>query len=519
MSLPILPQHTKKRKSKRPTFPIRNRDGPPPISKLNDDLLWRIFNLNTLTDTDMIKNLSSSEFSLTTARHTSQVCAGWRSLMLASSSLWASTINLKHLEQKNDNWRDEILKRTGNALISIGGRLEKGGHAAQFFLSLLGEHWTRLRRLSIHVEDPVIAEDERWLSVHTPAPNLEIFYVWFSSPPAFSTADDVLFSNDAPSMHTLVTHKINFKLSERWLTGLRRLDLFGCSVEKTILFALAEMLALESLDMMNIDIIDVHTEDRLWPMIILPKLKRISLSVNLTTLTALIGYIYPTLGCTFEYESCNDKISLPTTEDIFLLRRGFSTHFQCFSDFWHNDTISWMMTEDILELTNVLKAGGNSAFYVHIEIERGSPWHVIPNIILHSLYSYDLRRITTLELDISQDALDVCDWYFAKFLRSLSSVATMHTDSSTMQVLVHLQEDLLNGEILFSSLKSIVFDTDAELICSAIMQFLLQRRDAGVPITDFDLYDCTSPNQDRLLFLEGIKGLDVDWNEEIRNGM
>ncbi|KDR70512.1 hypothetical protein GALMADRAFT_214573 [Galerina marginata CBS 339.88] len=178
------------------------------------------------------------------------------------------------------------------------------------------------------------------------------------------------------------------------------------------------------------------------------------------------------------------------------------------------------MTEDVIEVNNAMKAGGNSTFYVHIEIERGSEWHEIPNIVLNSLYSCDLRPITTLELNVSQDALDASDRHMAKFFSSLSSVATIHTDSSTMEVLIqlHWHEDL-HGEILFPSLESIVFNTDADLICSTIMHFLLQRRDAGVPITGFDLHNCTSPNQDRLLFLEGIDGLDVNWNEEIRNSM
>src|SRR6266567_3695438 len=122
MSLPLPGpmRRSKKRTSKMPNFRIRNRYEPPSISRLNDDLLWRIFNLNTLTDTDFIGKFSGKpEFSLVTARHTSQVCTSWRSLILPSSSLWANTINLKHLDQKNHNWRREILKRTGDSPISV----------------------------------------------------------------------------------------------------------------------------------------------------------------------------------------------------------------------------------------------------------------------------------------------------------------------------------------------------------------------------------------------------------------
>ena len=87
-----------------------------------------------------------------------------------------------------------------------------------------------------------------------------------------------------------------------------------------------------------------------------------------------------------------------------------------------------------------------------------------------------------------------------------------------MESLLQTQEHL-DGVILFPRLQTIVFDTDAELQSDVIMQFLLWRRDADVPITDFDLSNCTSPNQDRLLFLEGVYDLDVTWNAEIRDRM
>jgi len=501
-----------------PNFRIRDRNGPPPIFRLNDNLLLHIFNLNTLTDTDLIERFyCKPKFSLVSARHTSQVCTSWCSLTLASSSLWANTINLKHLDQKDDSWRCEILKRTGDAPISVMGDLYEGRPATEFFLSLLGNHWTWLRRIYIRSQDKAIAEDERWLSIQSPSLNLEILHIHFPSRPAFSTADDTLFSNMAPSIHTLITGCINFKLSGRWLSHICHLYLNDCSVSQTILFALAEMMALENLDM-NIDITDIGTENRFWPTIILPRLKRISLGVKLRTLIVLMGHIAPTSGCISEYESVDNTIFNPSIEDISLLRRGFSSHFQSFSDFRRNETISWMMTKDLFELNNVLQEGGNAEFYLHIEIDLGSGGHGIPDIILSSLYSCDLSSIKTLELDISNATSDPFNLHVARFYRSLLSLETLHTDSQTMELLLQTQEHL-NGVILFPRLQTIVFDTNAELKSDIIMRFLLRRRDADLPITDFDLYNCTSPNQERLLFLEGIDGLDVEWNEEIRNRM
>ncbi|KDR70508.1 hypothetical protein GALMADRAFT_214569 [Galerina marginata CBS 339.88] len=501
-------------------LPLREyRKWPPKISIafLNDDLLLRIFSLNTLTDADIVQKIfSTNEYSLITARHTSQVCAGWRFLMLGSSVFWANSINLKHLDQKNDNWRREILNRTGTSLLSVMGHLPEGRHAAQFFLSLLGNHWMRLQRISVYISDPSVIQDERWLSIQSPAPNLEVFCIEFSSPPTFSTADDVLFSNDAPSINTFITNNINFNFSGRWLSHLRCLDLTSFSISQTFLCSLAEMFALESLGIADVDI---HAEDCEWPMIILPKLKRLSLCVNLRTLILLMGCITPTSGCISQYVIWGNPISLPSKEDLILLRRGFSTHFQYFSNLYPTDTISWSMTENIITLNTTLELGGaNSAFCFGLEIDGGSPWHGIPDIILHSLCSCGLNSITKLELEMSPDALNICASPFAKLCRSLSSVETMHTDSQTMEVLMQLREDL-DGVILFPSLKTIVFDTCADLKCDLIVRFLLQRRDAGVPITEFDLSDCNSSHLDRLLFLGGINGLNVKWKEEIQYGI
>ncbi|KDR70510.1 hypothetical protein GALMADRAFT_144781 [Galerina marginata CBS 339.88] len=519
MSIPTSPQQTENERSKRTPFLILHRDEEPPISRLSHDILWHIFHHSTIIDADFLASEISPERSLITARHASQVCAGWRSLMLSSPSLWANIINLTHLDQENDNWRAEILKRTGNSLLSIIGNAGEGRPAAEFFLSLLGDHWLRFRRIYIRIGFPADIEDKRWRSIQRPAPNLEILHINFPSPPqAFSTIDDTLFSNDAPSLHTLTTYAINFKISGSWLSGLRRLQIFDCSVGQAIIFALAEMSVLEFLDMTDVDIVDIHAEDRSWPMITLPKLKKLCLKVKFRTLIVMIGHLNPTLGCESRYESSDVTISPLTTEDLFLLRRGWTAHFQCLSNYSPIDTISWAMIEDFIELGNAVKWSCDATFFFHVEVGQGER-HGIHDIILHCLLnSCDFSAVTTVELDISPGGLELSKLRFAALCRSLSSVVTMHTESHTMEVLLQLCVEL-NGEILFPSLETIIFDTDVELKCDAIMRFLLHRLNAGIPITDFDLSDCTSPNQDRLLFLEGINGLDVVWNEEIRNRM
>ena len=118
----------------------------PLIAKLHRDLLWRIFALNADIETrpggvyytDELFRLSP----LTTARHTSQVCASWRQLIIGSPSLWGNMIDLNSLRQRSDTWRNEVLLRTGTCELSISGNISDGTQGVtEFFALVLKHHW------------------------------------------------------------------------------------------------------------------------------------------------------------------------------------------------------------------------------------------------------------------------------------------------------------------------------------------------------------------------------------------
>ena len=117
--------------------------GGPPIAKLDRDVLWQIFALNAVieelpegvyTYNDLLRRSP-----LTTARHTSQVCASWGQLIIGSPSLWGSILDLEFLNQKSDTWRKEVLLRTGNSELSISGDIfhHDDDGIAEFFELLL----------------------------------------------------------------------------------------------------------------------------------------------------------------------------------------------------------------------------------------------------------------------------------------------------------------------------------------------------------------------------------------------
>ncbi|KDR69408.1 hypothetical protein GALMADRAFT_160433 [Galerina marginata CBS 339.88] len=387
---------------------------PPPIFSLHKDILWRIFTLNTIADVDFtsetetFKSVAPHEFSLITARHTSQVCASWRVLMLASSSLWANALNLKHLNQTNDHWRAEILKRTRNSVLSVMGVLYEGRPATPFFLSLLGDEWTRLRRVFISVADDNVADDGRWPTMGRPAPNLEIFRLEFCASPAFSTADDILFSNTAPRIHTLSTWNLNFKVSGPWLSHLRILELRGYISDYRILFALAEMSSLETLVMSDGKIINADADDHQSPSIILPNLKLLTLSAEPATLIVLLGHITPTSGCSSELESINSVYPSLSAAQVSLFQRNFASHFQFFSDFRRNEEI---------------KQPDQPHFEFHVEVD--TPWHDLSETLLNCLYSCAgaLNSVKILELDTGRafddDDFDPSGTHVIRLFKSL----------------------------------------------------------------------------------------------------
>jgi len=103
----------------------------PLISTLHEDLLWKIFLFNADLNDDISFDAALGRGQdpvfttngLTVTRHTSQVCRFWRSLILGSTSIWGRVIDLNVLKASSQIWRDEVLKRTGEAPLDIKGNL------------------------------------------------------------------------------------------------------------------------------------------------------------------------------------------------------------------------------------------------------------------------------------------------------------------------------------------------------------------------------------------------------------
>jgi len=151
-----------------------------PISRLQEDILWKVFLENTGIYNDN---------RLTTTRHTSQVCRRWRIIMLNAASIWGRCIDLKTLHKSTHDWFQEVLFRSGNALLWITGPINTNKTLPpDFFFTFVNEKWDRIQRLNIS-DHPHSLFDFSDHSVPTqywstlfkkPAPFLEEFVFYYT---------------------------------------------------------------------------------------------------------------------------------------------------------------------------------------------------------------------------------------------------------------------------------------------------------------------------------------------------
>ncbi|KAF9478426.1 hypothetical protein BDN70DRAFT_921891, partial [Pholiota conissans] len=272
-----------------------------PIHKLDDLLLWRIFTFNnTLYHGPQPEDkwqaiqhpvaVVKDHDPLTTTRQCSQVCEFWRDIILSSPYIW-SFIDLESLVQENDAWRNEVLRRSGGALLTIHGRC-MADIPQNFLRKLLRDYWNRIQVIDVQMSTFQFRNGEIIAAIGHPAPHLRAFVVLSALDntnvfneeefPFFPDFD--LFGGEAPSLvcfsiagntFHLVYHTTIAMLSSmpiRELT-LNSAGTFTCT---DVLSALAEMPHLEAL---SLGVALVIQDDQLGRIVdlYLPHLKRLSI--------------------------------------------------------------------------------------------------------------------------------------------------------------------------------------------------------------------------------------------------
>ncbi|KAF4613272.1 hypothetical protein D9613_010852 [Agrocybe pediades] len=292
-------------------------DKAPPISVLHEDLLFNIFFENTYLDFDNFESSFDTFFfreripdggteALITAQHCSLVSRQWRSIYLSSPSIWGRLISVDDLKRKTENWRNEVMARTGEASLWVYGHL-RDDETLHFVFPFLEQNWARVQMLFLIDNNPLEATQtrltladgqKRWAFLKEPAPQLQRICITMSSPmdEAYLPPARTLFSNNAPPLlrHFAVSDRIPQILSRRNLSSL---SLSSKIPTEEFLKMLQEMPELLSLKISG-DLISKPNQEA-CARVILPKLRMLFFGGGVSFLTAgtILQSITPSSDC------------------------------------------------------------------------------------------------------------------------------------------------------------------------------------------------------------------------------
>jgi len=497
-----------------------------PITKLNRDLLWQIFSLNAdidagpqgvvkISETDDIFRLSP----LTTARHTSQVCASWRQLIIGSPSLWGNMIDLESLQQRSDTWRNEVLLRTGNSELSIKGNiLWDTKNVTEFLVLLLKNHWTRINRIHVGIYNSGTRDWplDAWSALGRPAPRLRSCSILFEYdlPYTYSSPGFSLFANDAPLLTHFQQHRAPMNFGASWLANLTSLTLNSPTTLGSLLDVCSRMRSIQIL--------------RLTFGNNAPSIKGQLRSVNLPSLTALditcpveasmtfLDHITPAPGCNFHLFTNADKVTLTPTEIVSAQRiiAKFATNYfshRGSTSFFLHFTSKFMSAGDISpDRSHEPRYEGFTIFVYNFHGLAISLFTLCFGTFVPAHFS----RVKTLNLHL--DGVDPTahplDPVFANFLTNMTALETLVLTTASLTFV-----DLL-AEVRSPRLKTLAWlpkPIESPDKTSLIMNFLATRRKIGMPIEILDLtqwYMLSNIPMD-IKKLEEEPGLRVVWLE------
>ncbi|KDR65499.1 hypothetical protein GALMADRAFT_148644 [Galerina marginata CBS 339.88] len=284
----------------------------PPILNLDNDILWWIFWLNADME-DEAQN-ENGIIAIDTLRYSSQVCSGWRQVILSFSSLWGQVINLSRLEDHTAGLSEDV--------------------AAE----ILEHNWDRIRWLELdftpfHWMDKLdIAQF--WETLRRPSEVLETFRITFEGmdqelSPILSPADFVVFNNLAPALRVFFAPNIKFNLDAPWLANIRFLALNGWVSAYDVIQAIPHMPFLECLTDEKSNAI-AFTGDALssLPQITAPSINKliISSSSDMGPYMDFLAQIKPAAGCYLAYSHTSTALY---TETLTLANQVLYNYSRC----------------------------------------------------------------------------------------------------------------------------------------------------------------------------------------------
>ncbi|KDR84539.1 hypothetical protein GALMADRAFT_151397 [Galerina marginata CBS 339.88] len=424
-----------------------------PIVNLDNDTLWYIFSLNANMELHF-KQPEDMVPALLTLRYASQVCSNWRELAIGSPSLWSRVLDVNLLSQEGADWRNEVIRRTGTALLHVRASNGISSWPLAFYSLewLLKAQWSRIRSLVLALEDLNYYTNKKiWIRLfERPAPSLEIFKFLGRDKPGFVDARNfVLFSNTASSLRTLSVAHMKLDLNKFKTPNLCHLVIHSPVSVLDLLNALSHMQVLESLETGShkpfIPIQDTHNP---LPVATVPRLTRIKFDniVDCEEVSlSVLAHIIPARGCILKLFATYQQETPGDHADTIL-----STYLTYYTAFIPVTDLELNLYGNLI----FFEAGNPSkGFSFGLDSDIGDfPQH-FASILLSAFSTIGLTTIKTLTLNVSaKEAHPRKLTHILEFILALVSVEEFKSNFSTLNL---LHDVLLSSEaVVFPRLKA-----------------------------------------------------------------
>ncbi|KDR68310.1 hypothetical protein GALMADRAFT_272715 [Galerina marginata CBS 339.88] len=491
-----------------------------PVSYLDDDVLLYIFKINAHLPGEY---RTAGPHPLIVTRMTSQVCRRWRALVVDSPSIWASLIDIDLLNTTTEDWSDEVMRRTGSSLLSVKGNILLPLKTSRSLLSdLLANHWSRIQEFTMWIAPDALDSSLLDIFWDKPAPNLEKFSLGYNYSFVMrlehSKQRRTLFLGHAPLLRFFHCKILDFDIHRAsWISQLRILTLSSPLNFVDVLDVLSRTPHLESL-VIDSDVASAPTPPSCrHNEIVLPHLHYIQIESLLRNSLILLERIVLSLAC-----------------DLYLVTKDYDPRKFNGADFTSIHPVISRYVESYFNSTNVVdftiamtgasfivfpftrdktigRVGMVPPFGLNITCYPALPPESTA-LLLSTFSARQLASVTTLDL-LSNGTCDLspADPMFIGLILSFVAVETLTVSESSIELLNALS---LDNALVFPGVKTVKLKylTEATLkFDETIVLFLSRRKDAGVPVHEFDISNWTSKEAINWDFLDEVRGLRVVW--------
>ncbi|KAF9475195.1 hypothetical protein BDN70DRAFT_936077 [Pholiota conissans] len=518
-----------------------NTNCAPPISKLRRDVLWIVFSINS----EPLPNASVNLSPLTNTRRSSQVCKLWREIILQSPSIWGNCLDLDLLGHRY-YWRDEILRRAGDAPLSLKMRTMReciGGHSdtEDFVIKVICEHWERIRVLDVTVTKKLASNPGVRDALCRPAPQLRVFAFRNGQQRADDSLEDgisytfssfpsgsQLFSNNAPSMenffasgYVLPPSILKSPFPSFVLSGELRSIVLDKPLDIRLQYLLDTIEQMPLLEELSLHIRDLIPDNGIAPprSISLPLLK-------LLIMNSLCMDAYPLFIGSLEASPMRLKISISMENGMLqpdaqllgrLLLRNATNFFLIASRITYLKVAVYPPTH--LSISAISDPDtddtGKSEFHMIFSTYDAQLLEYVKSAFINLLLSLDLpTTIRTFRLVIPEQGLQMLRSSMPSLSPLFLNLGSITTLDTSLGGLAYITDQSLSngGAIFFDSLKTVKLgklNGDIRILAPSLLQsfFVLRQQQLGPIAILLDM--CKAFPSGDFQALDDIAGLTV----------